>query len=988
MLQSAHFDGPDARLTKAIEKRPFRLVKRLICGVLLSVVGGAVCLVSEPVSALPSDIHWSQIETQHFVIIYDSKHQNLGEQYAQYAEEAFQSVSAVFGLWPDKTVILLDDTTDLANGSATGIPYPLIQAYPVLPTSLDTISDYGDWGLELLTHEFTHILNFEPTTGWVRPFRYIFGSIVRPNILLPRWYAEGLAVDMETRLSSFGRLRSANYLAIIRAMVSDESLWKEDISRINETSIPDWPGGARPYLMGALLWDEMVRTKGISIVKDLNLAYSRRIPFFIDGPVKDRFGLNYQALLMQTYERAEAIVQKQTKLIETAGKLEEIKLEQRGFFSHSPIISPDGTKLAFIGKQHNVDSAVFILERQGPHQSFAPQEATKAASGGNGASINRASWIPGSKALVYDNVQDYKHHYMYSDLFRLDLAEKKSTQLTFGMRAREPVVASDGKSIIFVQITPGSSQLASVKIDGADLNVLYTPPSETRISRPEFYSPNIVIFSEKHNDGAEQLKVLRLKLLADGRRVADGAPKTALAEFKPAHYPHMTRQGLLFVSEKSGVANLYLADKQLKTARAVTNTTTQVMTGEIDPDTHDLIYSRLESFGPQIFRSPEKSWTTAAQAPPQIGPLIDAEWPPWSQPKVAVEKKSEDYSPWNYLLPRYWVPGANFTSYASYFSASTGASDPIGRHSYSLAGSFDTLTNKVSSFGQYTNQTTAIPITVSGYNLYQYIYSGGFVSQMTDVNALGSFYLTTRNKWQGAIGWDYADSNSLSYSLRRNGPTAQLLYSNLKQHGLEISPEQGQSMAVTYTHYLPSMSDIEYDLTTFSLAKYFSEWILPERHAIALFASGSIAPRLDNYLFGTSTIGGNYEILPGVRGYVMRGYFSGAFIGRDLLLGSAEYRFPLSYAYHGHSTLPFFIRRFHGDVFVDALTLDGLAYNYNTLQYDVQKLGFFYYGTGAEIKMDTTVAYSWPLQFIAGLYYGFDNNASPTHLIPYLGLGI
>ncbi|RYZ75384.1 MAG: hypothetical protein EOP05_07990, partial [Proteobacteria bacterium] len=247
-------------------------------------------------------VKWSMIETPHFTVIYDSRQQSLGRLYAAQAEQAFALVAPAFGVWPKKTVLIVDDGTDLSNGSAMAWPYPTITAYPVLPLSGDVVGEYGDWGLELLTHEYTHILNFEPATGIFKPLRWVFGSIVRPNALLPRWYSEGLAVEMETRTSKFGRLRSASFLSIARAMVEEGSLRKEDIGRINE-SIPEWPGGNRPYLMGALVWDEITRRGGDKIIGELNLAYSRSLPFLIDRPLKARLGVDYATLLSSVYDR-------------------------------------------------------------------------------------------------------------------------------------------------------------------------------------------------------------------------------------------------------------------------------------------------------------------------------------------------------------------------------------------------------------------------------------------------------------------------------------------------------------------------------------------------------------------------------------------------------------------------------------------------------------------------------------------------------------
>jgi hypothetical protein len=952
------------------------------------ILGLFLCFATNPARATDPRVHWEQIETPHFVIIFDSKQRFVGELYAHFAEQAFVGVSPTFGLWPNKTAIIIDDSTDSANGSATFLPYPIISAYPVLPTSLDTIGDYGDWGFELLSHEYTHILTFEPRNGIMRPLSWIFGSIVRPNGLLPRWYLEGLAVEMETRYTNFGRLRSANNLSTIRAMVEEKTLRYEDIARINDTSIPDWQGGNRAYLMGALLWDEMVRMKGDAIIGELNLDYSRRVPFFINAPVKSRLGLDYAALLSKTYDRAEQNALKQIEIIQKAGKEDEEPLEQTGYFNQRPVISPDGTKLAFVGRDHNVPGFISITERPeakagAAFGSFVDAEKnTVIKSDGVSNNINRVSWTPDSKSLIYDGIDNFQRYTSYSDLWRIDVETKEKTQLTHALRAREPAVSPDGKLIVFVQNTPASTRLASVRIDGSNIRILYTPPIQTRVSQPEFLSNGEVIFSEKQKDGSEIFKTL--KMVGHKPEI-----HVVLKDFAPVHYPRLTKEGLLFVSDRSGIANLYLADRDLKTARAVTNTTTRILPGELDPKTGDLIYSRLMADGPVVVSTPRSSWEKVPAIPPQVGPLVDSQFPQYKEPEVITDNKVEDYSPFSYLIPRYWVPYFAIIPYGTYYSASTSASDPAGRDGYSLSTSYDTLTNRPSFFGQYVHLLPAFGLTFNGQDYYEYIYDGSFPRHSTLGSVQGSTFLPgLSNDWKGLLGLQYYQTQLLGTTLVRTGIQSAISWSNARQRGLEISPGRGGSTTLGYTRYLSGLGNIEYDQTEFRGAYYFSKW-LPERHAIAVFGNAFVAPRLTNALFGQTTTNGVYQISPNQRGFVMRGYGPGEFIGSNMLQGTLEYRFPLLDSYRGYGTAPFFFQRWHGALFVDALGLDGYSFNYTNSTYQTNQLGRqIYVGTGAEIKCDTTLFYQIPVQLILGLYYGADAATNPYGLFPFIGFGL
>jgi hypothetical protein len=936
-----------------------------------------VGLFSPHSDAADPRISWEKMETPHFTIIYDANNHALAHLYAGFAEQAFKATAPAFGLWPRKTVLVIDDSQDSANGSAGGLPYPMIVTYPVLPTSLDSISDYGNWGRELITHEYVHILTFEPATGPMLPLRWVFGNIVRPNLMLPRWYTEGIAVEMETRLSSYGRLRSANYLSIVRSMVEEETLQREDIARINETGIPDWPGGNRPYLMGAMIWNEIIQAGGDRIVGELNLAHSGRIPFLINGPVEQKLGKTYADILGDSYKRAEAGARKQLDAIRTAQATDSKKLEQRGFFSHSPVISPDGKKLAFIGKDHNVESFIALAERTEDGGSFSTAKPKKIT---EGESINRISWLPDSSGFVYDRIETFERHSAYSDLWRYDLASKKRHRITRGARAREATISADGKILVFVQNTPGSTRLASVGIDGKNPKVLYEPPTQTRVSRPEFMSPDTVVFTEKRDDGIEGLRLLRL---ADA-----AAPESVLTQFKPVHFPRMTTEGLLFVSDRSGVSNLYLADTSLKSARPVTNTPTRIMTGELDPATGDLLFSQLTSKGPLLHAAPRSSWARTPAELPKVSRLIDTQWPEHQMPEVELTTERESYSALPYMLPRYWMPYLFFVPDGLYLQASTSAADPVGRHSYSLAAAYDSLTNSPSFFGQYTNRTTGVPITIAADDVNEYIYSGAFRRHSRSAALSGSFFLPgLGNEWRGSAGAQYQMTELPADTMVRSGIQTALSYRGASQKGMEISPESGGSFNVIHTRFLGQLGDAEYNQTDLAGSYYFSRW-LPERHALAFFTNASIAPGLTSSLYGKTTIGGNYANSLVQRAFVMRGYGTGVFIGRYMVATTAEYRFPLAYTYRGFGTWPLFVKRLHGAVFTDALTLDGLSYGFDIGNYRRERLGKFFLGSGVELKADATVFYHLPIQLIFGAYYGSDRTVNPVGLFPFIGLSL
>lgn len=948
----------------------------------LTIAGLALVLLvfcQAPAHAAPDPaIDWELLETPHFAVIYDSKHYQAALRYAQFAEQAYAVTIDFFKEAPAKTVLVVDESTDLANGMATGLPYPQISAYPVLPTALDSISDYGNWGLELLTHEYTHILTFEPAHGLARPLRWIFGNILRPNMALPRWYLEGLAVQMETRLSSHGRLRSRNAMAVPRAMVEADALKREDIARINEIEIPDALGGLRPYLLGGILWNHMVATAGDAVIADLNVAYSRRMPFFINGPAESRFGLNYTGLLNRSYETLYERANAQIERVRANNELVSKELPQIGIFNHSPAISPDGNRLVFISRTTDQDDRIELLERPaGASTSFSEIKRRGLTTG---MSINRAAWLPDSTGFIFDKVDTFDRYYTFADLYHYDLTSKKTRRLSRGLRAREPVVSPDGTRIAFVQITENGTRLAQVDRDGGNFKVLYEPSEmQIRVSRPEFMDATRIIFSEKPLSGQDTLMVL------DG---TEAPPRAVLEKYQPATFPRMTSEGLLFVSGISGIDNLYLADGEMQSARPVSNVATRAMTGEVDTRTRELYLSRLGADGPRIHVATKDAWLDKPQYPPQIEPLLSYQWPAVeTRPAATFEPQRQSYSAWPYMLPRYWMPFFYFIPEGTYFSAATGSTDPLGKHAYSLEASYDTLSRQPSFAGQYINMQTRVAYSLQASDSREFIYSGDFVRHTTSGMVSGSFDLSAKNsKWKGALGWSQLQTELASRIAGRGGPRAVVSYTDVSQRGKQISPERGGLAMLAHTRFLPEVGSLQYEVTDFLSQLYFSKW-LPQHHAFALNLNASIAPRMHNVFLGQTTSGANYGSLLLSNAFLMRGYGNGSFIGRNIFNGSLEYRFPISYEYRGFGTAPAFIKRWHGAAFVDAVTLDGAWFDNKYEIYRRASLGRYYLGYGLEARADLNLFYYLPVRAILGLYYGADQRAG-LGLTPYIGFSL
>lgn len=987
------------------------------------------CLIGfhEAANANPH-IDWRKIETEHFEVLYDSRHYQLAKDVARSAESAWLTLAPVLRTWPDKTVIVVDDSGDQANGMATGFPFPQMHLYPAMPSPGDSISDTGPWGLELVTHEYTHVLNFQPAHGIFNFARSIFGSIIRPNLLLPRWYLEGLAVETETRFSpSGGRLRSPNFTALPRAMIQDNRLRREDIARIGDVYDPEWPGGIRPYLFGGLIWNHLAKMN-LSMIGDLNDHFAKRVPFFIETPIEERTQKSWQQILDTVYSELEAKAVHQIDVICEGGVVgcnDGTRLGESGFYSRSPTLSKSGNSLAFFAREHNRDSVLIIAPRsdstKASEKVFDLKNVVRAAEPDGS---NRVSWLPDETAVIYDAIDSFGRYEDRSDLWAYDRERKRTKRITNGWRAREPGVSPNGKQVAFVQLTPGNSHLAiaSLKRDpktgdfsAAEAKVLYVPEAYNRISWPEFISNDKVVFAERDQAGREVLKILAIDSKSNS---PIGKPQT-LKSGGDASFPRLVsdsrgRRHLLFASARNGVTNLYLgrltSDEKLEFVAPVTNTTTRVWVGDLDAKTDTLIFSRLDGDGSHLralAKSDRDLMTPIARGElTKIEPLVDPPAENYSPPDAGLSSevlKEQDFNVWPYLVPRYWMPYAAFVPGGAYLSASTSAGDPMGRHSLAASVSTDTRHSKPNIFAAYSNATTDVKYTLLVDDFWQRLSTSGFDRRTTTSDASGLFFVPSlSNSWRGEIGINHQRSEvptTTATDIRiRGGLRAGILWQSLSQKGHEISPEKGGVFKFSHARFLPELGNQVYDKTDLVLGTQISKtshprWMgwLPDRHVLAVSSNVSWLPALDRLLLGPTSVSLPIETIAlgaTSTSFVMRGYPTGTFLARKFVRGSLEYRFPLSNVYEGYGTKPAFLRRWHAAVFADAVTVEGAFYDFAIDGYRVSQFGDLYSAAGVEARLDSTLFYHLPVQFVLGIHFGFDTRANPNGAYPVISIAL
>ncbi|MBY0316805.1 MAG: hypothetical protein K2Q26_14895 [Bdellovibrionales bacterium] len=906
------------------------------------------------------EIHWKVMEQENAIWIYDSRQKELALQYAKTFQKVFPALQKQFVEFPRKTTFVISDYTDSPNGSATIFPYPLVTVFPVIPLPTSPIGETDDSLYEIMVHEYTHILNLYPVHGGMRLFHTLFGSLIHPNVLLPRWYVEGLAVYTESYYNpKGGRLRSQNFEGIVRAISAKNEWHKYPIDQMNEF-IPDWLGGRRAYLLGGAYMHHLAETYGFETHHELNQASSRRLPYFVSGMLENKTGKEADELLQDTYKNLQAQADRQFSTLRTAPVSEGTRLPQPGNLNFQPVISPDGKYLAFISSAHNIPSSVHILKRDGKNEFTV--EAAHISLPTDTYGVEHIAWSTDSKTLAFNLIKFWRYFYQYSDLQFYDLAQQKITQMTFGARVGDILFANDNKGVYFVQNTPGSKQLSYFDLATKKIRVLYTPPRFGTNMWSLAYRSGSILFIEQNSEK----RVLKAYNVAAHTvtTVSESAIPTSL---------NLTPLGILYSSPTSGVDNLYLSTTDdFSQKRAVTNSLTRIIDGAIDPLNQALYYSEQREDGVYVYMTPADSWQKITGAP-KVEPLLTLPQPATldlADDFDATALKEKEFYPFRYLYPRYWMPYGYLLDGGIGLQASTSMADPLNKNIISLGAEWDSLTQKTGGSVSYTNMSTPVALSISAAQVYRYIYNADVSLKDTGASAQARSYIPGLNqRWTMGLEIDSFTTEFGTSSIERSGPGIFLAYNNSRRLGFEISPEQGTSFAISHQSFIKEWGNIGFDKTNASARAYFSKW-LPQRHVLFTQLNATYAPKLNNSTLFTSTIGANFVSNTLIPPFLMRGYPTGTLLGNNVVVGNLEYRFPLANIYRGWKTFPVFVKQLSGAVVADTISLDGARYSFSRESYLRSEYGKWYWGYGAEAHLSCTFGYYLPITFTFGVYRG------------------
>lgn len=649
-----------------------------------------VLLASGPARANNPDVKWKTIETEHFYVHFWSGNEDAAGRTAMLAEKAYGELSSAWGHEVFlKTHITLSDVQDTANGRATANPYPAIVAYVTAPEPLSVLEAYDDWLDILITHEVVHVVHLDTVHGIARAVNAVFGlgvlgKITTPNIVQPRWVVEGVATVQESKYSSMGRLRSAQFDAFLRMAVLDGTF--QTLDQVSSDA-RIFPHGTSRYLYGAHFMRYIADRYGEDKLQELSHVYATQvIPYGINKAIEKVIGVTFYQLWKEFVRDTSRRFRAQARRIRARGLRQGRRLTFGGETTRYPFWSRDDAYVYFYKNDGHRDEGVKRIRATGGRI----REGVGIGRQGADVDIQQvfdmenegaASFVGATGDIVFDQEAVYDFRYRWSDLWRWNGGDPRGAeQLTFGLRASEPDVSPDGHSVVFRRNDAAQSRLAFLELDTGDVREL--PPID-RLSQ---------VFTPRWSPDGE--KVAFSGFVEGGYRdiyvydVAAGTKRRITADRHIDMSPSWSPDGryIVFGSDRDDVYNVYAWDTESETLHQVSNVLGAAFEPKVSHDGEKLAYVGYGKNGYDIWVmdfDPQR-WLPVLPTVTDLPPVDDPKPQLPGQNGRALSLDSHRYRAIDTLYPRFFFPTA-FDFQSSDFGTALGfevaVADVRGTHS-------------------------------------------------------------------------------------------------------------------------------------------------------------------------------------------------------------------------------------------------------------------------------------------------------------------
>lgn len=552
----------------------------------------------------PASIHWNQINSSHFQIIYPRGYDSIAQHVMNVMEYGRVLTLKTRHVEPKKMSVILHNQTIVSNAEVAWAPRR-IEFYTVTPQS--TYSQ--PWYEQLAIHEYTHVLQISAIKDGVGGvLNAIFGeqySVGVWGLYVPYWFIEGDAVVAETALSQSGRGRDPNFEADLRAQLVE--LGSYSLEKASLGSYEDFT--ANRYCLGYYLVGMGRVNYGLNFWnKPLNNV--SRHPYMVvpfGKGIKANSGLEKKAFYEQTI--LQLTEEWNLQLEETKLKSYKVLTSANGYINYTNNAFLNGQELFSLKKDYHDLGRFVKVDTTGQEELIFTPGFYKSEAITIGGDI--LCW----SEQQYDPRWDYRS---WIKILTLNLKTGKKKVIAKKTRYFSPKISPSGKKIVVAEVDE-MSQHYLVVLNTEDGSVLHRIPSPDNdfIAHPAWSPDETMVVAEVLNSHGKGLAIFELESLK---------VRNVLA-YQSTHlqYPSFWKHYVLFEASYSGVMNVFALDLKTKSLYQTTHSAFSASHYSISPDGKNIVFSDHTAKGKQLVMGDwnPKEWLPFSEVENKAYPLAD-----------------------------------------------------------------------------------------------------------------------------------------------------------------------------------------------------------------------------------------------------------------------------------------------------------------------------------------------------------------------------
>lgn len=554
-----------------------------VAAAFLGVLLLAVSLYSQTATYNHPELEWRTIKTEHFEVHFHDGTERTAGLVASVAEEMYGPITDLYQYKPDTKVhFIIKDYEDNSNGAAYYYDNKVEIWAPPMNFHL---RGTHNWLRDVVTHEFTHIVSLGAARKFTRKipafyFQY-FGyekekrqdvihgypnrlvSLPFAGTVVPMWFAEGMA---QYQLSGLGNdwWDSFRDMMLRTAVLNDELLSSDEMDVFGSSSLRN----EQVYNQGFAFVLYLARTYGENKIAELARAMAAFSRTDFSAATRAVLGKTQEELYREWAEWLRHGYAAGMETIHDTADIPETVFS-RGGGNFYPRYNPQGSAVAF------------LTNRGSGYFSLLDLTVFDVASGKMTTVSRRVdlpgSWSPDGTRLVYGKKNRVENGSDVFDLYIFDMAGKKETCITRGMRARSPSWSSSGKRLVCVVENDGTSNLVMLDTDGKNRRQITRFSSGEKIYTPRFIPESgSIVFTVSETGVGRDIAVIDTAS-SDIRYLVQWAHDERDAA------PAPDGSAIYFSSDSTGIFNVYSYSMKSGAVRRLTH----VRGGAFMPDVNN-----------------------------------------------------------------------------------------------------------------------------------------------------------------------------------------------------------------------------------------------------------------------------------------------------------------------------------------------------------------------------------------------------------------